>query len=84
MTKLCIEYDVSIMNDVREPGVPLLVEVESPRPQNLGLTLVNSGSSILINCVKQGSIAERYVECTEKKDNKSRLQPKRFNEIFII
>ncbi|KAI5755545.1 hypothetical protein M8J77_017845 [Diaphorina citri] len=59
ITKLCIEYDISIMNDVRQPGVPLLVEVESPRPQNLGLTLVNSGSSVLVNCVKQGSIAER-------------------------
>uniref|UniRef100_A0A8D8X6R4 Glutamate receptor-interacting protein 2 n=1 Tax=Cacopsylla melanoneura TaxID=428564 RepID=A0A8D8X6R4_9HEMI len=59
VTKLCIEYDISIMNDVREPGVPLLVEVESPRPQNLGLTLVNSMGSVLVNCVKQGSIAER-------------------------
>lgn len=59
MTKLCIEYDISVMNDVRQPGVPLLVEVESPRAQDLGLTLVNSRSSVLVNCVKQGSIAER-------------------------
>lgn len=42
---------------------PLLVEMESPHPHQLGLTLTNTShnAAVLIDEIKSASIAERFV-----------------------
>lgn len=59
-SRLTIEYDVTNMK--RFAG-PLLVEMESPHPHQLGLTLTNTphNAAVLIDEIKTASIAERWV-----------------------
>ena len=59
-SRLTIEYDVTNMQ--RFCG-PLLVEMESPHPHQLGLTLTNTphNAAVLIDEIKPASIAERFV-----------------------
>lgn len=57
-SRLTIEYDVTNMKTFNGP---LLVEMESPHPHQLGLTLTNTphNAAVLIDEVKPASIAER-------------------------
>lgn len=57
-SKLTIEYDITNMK--RYAG-PLLIEMESPQPHQLGLTLTNTlhNAAVLIDEIKPASIAER-------------------------
>lgn len=56
--RLTIEYDVTNMQTF---SGPLLVELESPHPRQLGLTLTNTphNAAVLIDEIKTASIAER-------------------------
>ncbi|XP_066993611.2 glutamate receptor-interacting protein 1 isoform X2 [Anabrus simplex] len=63
---LGIEYDVSVLETVRQASGPLLVEVALPPGKDLGITLttadsssVDCGSVVLIESVRPTSIAER-------------------------
>ncbi|XP_014289353.1 glutamate receptor-interacting protein 1 isoform X2 [Halyomorpha halys] len=56
---LSVEYDISIMTAMRAAG-PLLVEIESPSGKtDLGLTLMDSISGVIVSSVRTASIAER-------------------------
>ncbi|XP_025416585.1 glutamate receptor-interacting protein 2-like isoform X3 [Sipha flava] len=59
--RLTIRYQVSAADRVGNAACPMLVEVESPRPHQLGLTLTNTinNSAVVVDHVKPGSIAER-------------------------
>lgn len=59
-SRLTIEYDVTNMKMF---SGPLLVEMESPHPHQLGLTLTNTphNAAVLIDEIRPASIAERYV-----------------------
>ncbi|XP_025197807.1 glutamate receptor-interacting protein 1 isoform X2 [Melanaphis sacchari] len=59
--RLTVRYQVSAAERVGNAACPLLVEVESPRPHQLGLTLTNTinNSAVVVDHVKPGSIAER-------------------------
>lgn len=63
VSTLGIEYDVSVMTNVRSAQGPLLVEIDAPHCHNLGLDLVNTpdNSAVVIGHIKAGSIAERYL-----------------------
>lgn len=63
LSLLCVQYDVSVMSRVRSAQGPLLVEIDGPQCNNLGLELVNTpdNSAVVIGHVKTGSIAERLV-----------------------
>ncbi|XP_076344029.1 glutamate receptor-interacting protein 1-like isoform X3 [Tachypleus tridentatus] len=57
-----LEYDVSIMDVVCNASGPLLVELDKPPGTELGITLTQiyrPGSLIVIESIKQASIAER-------------------------
>lgn len=58
MARLTIEYDVTIVGDFVGP---MLVEMESPRAHQLGLTLTNTpyNAAVLIDEIRPGSISER-------------------------
>lgn len=60
--RLTVRYQVSAADRVGNATCPMLVEVESPRPHQLGLTLTNTinNSAVVVDHVKPGSIAERY------------------------
>ncbi|KAJ9589081.1 hypothetical protein L9F63_017626, partial [Diploptera punctata] len=66
-TVLTIEYDVSVLESVRQATGPLLVEIEHPPLKDLGITLANATSRqegeastvIVIEGIKLASIAER-------------------------
>lgn len=62
--RLTVRYQVSATNRVGNATCPMLVEVESPRPHQLGLSLTNTinNSAVVVDHVKPGSIAERYVK----------------------
>ncbi|XP_065203525.1 glutamate receptor-interacting protein 2 [Planococcus citri] len=57
-SRLTIEYDITNMKTFNGP---LLVEMESPHPHQLGLTLTNTphNAAVLIDEIKTASIAER-------------------------
>lgn len=57
-SRLTIEYDITNMKIF---SGPLLVEMESPHPHHLGLTLTNTphNAAVLIDEIKTASIAER-------------------------
>ncbi|XP_022163908.1 glutamate receptor-interacting protein 1-like isoform X2 [Myzus persicae] len=59
--RLTVRYQVSAADRVGNTTCPMLVEVESPRPHQLGLTLTNTinNSAVVVDHVKPGSIAER-------------------------
>uniref|UniRef100_A0A2S2NU89 Glutamate receptor-interacting protein 2 n=1 Tax=Schizaphis graminum TaxID=13262 RepID=A0A2S2NU89_SCHGA len=59
--RLTVRYQVSAAERVGNTTCPLLVEVESPRPHQLGLSLTNTinNSAVVVDHVKPGSIAER-------------------------
>ncbi|XP_026808783.1 glutamate receptor-interacting protein 2 isoform X2 [Rhopalosiphum maidis] len=59
--RLTVRYQVSAAERVGNATCPLLVEVESPRPHQLGLSLTNTinNSAVVVDHVKPGSIAER-------------------------
>jgi len=61
--RLTVRYQVSAADRVGNATCPLLVEVESPRPHQLGLSLTNTinNSAVVVDHVKPGSIAERQV-----------------------
>lgn len=56
--RLTIEYDIT---NVKTFNSPLLVEMESPHPHQLGITLTNTphNAAVLIDEIKTASIAER-------------------------
>ena len=56
---LTVEYDVSVMEAVRAGPGPLLVELERPAGGLLGLALSAAGSVIVIESIRQASVAER-------------------------
>lgn len=66
-TILTIEYDVSVLESVRQATGPLLVEIERPPLKDLGITLANATSRqegeastiTVIESIKPASIAER-------------------------
>ncbi|XP_069674569.1 glutamate receptor-interacting protein 2 isoform X2 [Periplaneta americana] len=66
-TVLTIEYDVSVLESVRQATGPLLVEIERPPVKELGVTLASAISRqegetstvIVIESIKPASIAER-------------------------
>lgn len=59
--RLTVRYQVSAADRVGNATCPMLVEVESPRPHQLGLSLTNTinNSAVVVDHVKPGSIAER-------------------------
>ncbi|VVC41220.1 PDZ domain [Cinara cedri] len=59
--RLTVRYQVSATERVGNATCPMLVEVESPRPHQLGLSLTNTinNSAVVVDHVKPGSIAER-------------------------
>jgi len=59
--RLTVRYQVSAADRVGNATCPMLVEVESPRPHQLGLTLTNTinNGAVVVDHVKPGSIAER-------------------------
>lgn len=59
--RLTVQYRVSAADRVGNAASPMLVEVESPRPHQLGLSLTNTinNSAVIVDHVKPGSIAER-------------------------
>lgn len=59
--RLTVRYQVSAADRVGNAACPMLVEVESPRPHQLGLSLTNTinNSAVVVDHVKPGSIAER-------------------------
>ncbi|XP_023709874.1 glutamate receptor-interacting protein 2 isoform X2 [Cryptotermes secundus] len=66
-TVLTIEYDVSVLESVRQATGPLLVEIERPPVKDLGVTLASATSrqegeastAVVIESIKPASIAER-------------------------
>lgn len=63
---LSVEYDISVMTGMRAAG-PLLVEVEAPEGKtDLGLSLMNSISGVIISTVRAASVAERYYIAHQK------------------
>jgi hypothetical protein len=64
---LTIEYDVGVLESVRQATGPLLVEIERPPVKDLGVTLASATSQqereastvIVIESIKSASIAER-------------------------
>ena len=56
---LTVEYDVSVMEAVRAGPGPLLVELQRPAGGLLGLALSAAGSVIVIESIRQASVAER-------------------------
>ncbi|XP_014256866.1 glutamate receptor-interacting protein 2-like [Cimex lectularius] len=60
-TWLVIEYDVSVMSNLRSTG-PLLIEIESSgelMKNQIGLSLIDSSSGVIVSKLKTASIAER-------------------------
>ncbi|XP_050430657.1 glutamate receptor-interacting protein 1 isoform X2 [Adelges cooleyi] len=59
--RLSIRYKVSAAERIGDTVNPMMVEVESPRPHQLGLSLTNTinNSAVIVDHVKPGSIAER-------------------------
>ncbi|XP_050536534.1 glutamate receptor-interacting protein 2-like isoform X2 [Daktulosphaira vitifoliae] len=59
--RLTIRYQMSSAERIGDAINPMLVEVESPRPHQLGLSLTNTlhNSAVVVDHVKPGSIAER-------------------------
>jgi hypothetical protein len=66
-TVLTIEYDVSVLESVRQATGPLLLEIDRPPVKELGVTLAGAISRqegeastlIVIESIKPASIAER-------------------------
>ncbi|XP_047474021.1 glutamate receptor-interacting protein 2-like isoform X4 [Penaeus chinensis] len=59
---LTVEYDVSVMENVRSSGGPLLVEIERAPGTSLGITLTHAHpdpNAIIIETIRTASIAER-------------------------
>ncbi|XP_063609660.1 glutamate receptor-interacting protein 2-like isoform X2 [Penaeus indicus] len=59
---LTVEYDVSVMENVRASGGPLLVEIERAPGTSLGITLTHAHpdpNAIIIETIRTASIAER-------------------------
>lgn len=75
LSLLCVQYDVSVMSRVRAAQGPLLVEIDGPQCNNLGLELVNTpdNSAVVIGHVKTGSIAERSVSANLNSPSVKRL-----------
>lgn len=59
--RLTVRYQVSAADRAGSAACPMLVEVESPRPHQLGLSLTNTinNTAVVVDHVKPGSIAER-------------------------
>ncbi|KAF0312701.1 Glutamate receptor-interacting protein 1 [Amphibalanus amphitrite] len=56
---LTIEYDVSVMDAMRARTGPLQVTLEWPPGGLLGLALSSAGAAIVIESIRQASVAER-------------------------